>query len=278
MARVIYHVVMFMIMVGEILAGQIDASNDSFKKIVENQANVIKSLEERISQLEKERSPGLRQSTDPFSTRLQTVEKLLDGVNVRQLAVNVSNIQVKLSDPLSAGDSAWVLTSSALVLMMTIPGLALFYGGMVRVNNVLSTVMQSFSIVCLITVLWMCFGYSLSFTTGSPIFGGHTRFWLLGMSYNTGHALAPTIPEPLFMVYELMFAIITPALICGAFADRMRLSPMLLFMALWHLLVYCPIAHAHWMTDGFLKDVGILDFAGGNVVHVAAGCSGLMAR
>lgn len=182
------------------------------------------------------------------------------------------------------GDTAWLLTSSALVLMMTIPGLALFYGGMARTKNVLAIVMQCFTITCLITFLWLAFGYSLAFapvkTSGDEnkqVFGDASRFWLVGMNPNSAHQLAPTIPESVFCVFQMTFAIITPALITGAFADRMRFDSMIVFMTFWHLLVYCPIAHSNWHPDGFLFQTGTLDFAGGNTVHIASGVAGLTA-
>ena len=174
---------------------------------------------------------------------------------------------------LDTGDTAWMLTSTALVLMMTIPGLALFYGGMVRKKNVLATVMQSFAITCLVTVLWMVIGYSWAFTEGSPWIGGNSRFFLMGMGVG---ALSGTIPESVFMCFQLTFAIITPALICGAFADRMKFSAMLWFMGLWSLFVYSPIAHWVWGPGGYLGGLGVLDFAGGTVVHINAGVAGLM--
>jgi len=174
---------------------------------------------------------------------------------------------------LDSGDTAWMLTSTALVLMMTIPGLALFYGGMVRKKNVLATVMQSFTITCLVTVLWMVIGYSWAFTTGSGYLGGNSRFLLMGMEVG---ALNATIPESVFMCFQLTFAIITPALICGAFADRMKFSAMLWFIGLWSLFVYSPIAHWVWGSDGWLAGLGVLDFAGGTVVHINAGVAGLM--
>ena len=166
-----------------------------------------------------------------------------------------------------------MLTSTALVLMMTIPGLALFYGGMVRKKNVLATVMQSFAITCLVTVLWMVIGYSWAFTCGHGWLGGNSRFLLMGMGVG---ALNGTIPESVFMCFQMTFAIITPALICGAFADRMKFSAMLWFMGLWSLFVYSPIAHWVWGPDGFLGGAGVLDFAGGTVVHINAGVAGLM--
>jgi Amt family ammonium transporter len=176
---------------------------------------------------------------------------------------------------LDSGDTAWMLTSTALVLMMTVPGLALFYGGMVREKNVLSTVMQSFAITCLVTVLWMIVGYSLAFTDGNAIIGGLSRFFLSGMGSDAISPLAKTIPESVYMCFQMTFAIITPALICGAFAERMKFSAMLWFMGLWSVLVYSPIAHWVW-GGGFLGGAGVLDFAGGTVVHINAGVAGLI--
>ena len=178
---------------------------------------------------------------------------------------------------LDSGDTAWMLTSTALVLMMTIPGLALYYGGMVRKKNVLATVMQSFAVTCLVTVLWTIVGYSVAFTEGTPFFGGFGRFLLNGMMIDSISDLAKTIPESVYMCFQMTFAIITPALICGAFADRMKFSALLWFIGLWAVLVYAPIAHWVWGPGGFLNDAGILDFAGGTVVHVNSGVAGLMA-
>jgi ammonium transporter, Amt family len=163
------------------------------------------------------------------------------------------------------------------VLMMTIPGLALFYGGMVRKMNVLATVMQSFAITCLVTILWMIIGYSLAFTEGTPFIGGLERLMLNGMALDAINPLAKTIPESVYMTYQMTFAIITPALICGAFADRMKFSAMMWFMTAWSLLVYAPIAHWVWGPGGYLNDAGVLDFAGGTVVHINAGVAGLVA-
>jgi Amt family ammonium transporter len=176
---------------------------------------------------------------------------------------------------IDSGDTAWMLTSTALVLMMTIPGLALFYGGMVRKKNVLATVMQSFAITCLVTVLWMVVGYSLAFTTGSTVLGGLSRVFMSGLTVDSVHDLAKTIPETVYMMFQLTFAIITPALITGAFAERMKFSAMMWFMGLWSLIVYAPIAHWVW-GGGFLGDWGVLDFAGGTVVHINAGVAGLI--
>jgi ammonium transporter, Amt family len=178
---------------------------------------------------------------------------------------------------LNSGDTAWMLTATALVLMMTIPGLALFYGGMVRKMNVLATVMQSFAVTCLVTVLWMVVSYSLAFTGGSPFVGGLSRVLLLGMTLDGVNDLAKTIPESVYMCFQMTFAIITPALICGSFADRMKFSALLWFIGLWAVLVYAPIAHWVWGPDGFLNDAGVLDFAGGTVVHVNSGVAGLVA-
>ena len=190
----------------------------------------------------------------------------------------------------NSGDTAWMLTSMALVLMMTIPGLGLFYGGMVRKKNVGDTVMTSFAITALVTVLFAVITYSLSFTAGSPYIGGLGRFLLKGMvdditgsaPIGTANALAPTIPESVYMCFQMTFAIITPALIAGAFAERMKFSAMLWFIGLWAIFVYAPIAHWVWGPDGFMAagnsdaKLHVLDFAGGTVVHINAGVAGLM--
>ena len=176
---------------------------------------------------------------------------------------------------IDTGDTAWMLTSTALVLLMTIPGLALFYGGMVRKMNVLATVMQSFAITCLVTVLWMIVGYSLAFTGEGPYIGSFSRVMLNGLAIDSISDLAKTIPESVYMTYQMTFAIITPALICGSFADRMKFSAMLWFMGLWLILVYCPIAHMVW-GGGILGTLGVLDYAGGTVVHINAGVAGLV--
>jgi ammonium transporter, Amt family len=176
---------------------------------------------------------------------------------------------------LDRGDTAWMLTSTALVLMMTIPGLALFYAGMVRKMNSLATAMQSFATCCLVTVLWMIVGYSLAFTPGSGLIGSFDRFLLWGMAAGGANPLAPTIPESVYMTYQMTFAIITPALITGAFADRMKFSALLWFMGIWLIVVYAPIAHMVW-GGGFLGSSGVLDYAGGTVVHINAGVAGLV--
>ena len=185
-------------------------------------------------------------------------------------------------DKISAGDTAWMLTSTTLVLMMSIPGLALFYGGMVRKKNVLATLMQTFAIVCVVTLLWWLIGYSWAFTPGNGFIGGSSRALFSGMTFmhdpvnklSVSH-LALTIPETVYAMFQLTFAAITPALIAGAFADRMKFSAMLVFMAAWSLLVYSPIAHMVWEPTGWLNSAGVLDYAGGTVVHINAGIAGL---
>jgi Amt family ammonium transporter len=185
------------------------------------------------------------------------------------------------TDKINSGDTAWMLTSTALVLMMTIPGLALFYGGMVRKKNVLATLMQSFAITCVVTLLWWLIGYSWAFTPGSAYLGGASRAFFNGMTIMkdankiTVSHLALTIPETVYAMFQLTFAIITPALIAGAFADRMKFSAMLVFMTVWSLVVYCPIAHWVWEPSGWLAVKGVLDYAGGTVVHINAGIAGL---
>ena len=181
----------------------------------------------------------------------------------------------------SSGDTAWMLTATALVLLMTMPGLAIYYSGMVRDKNVLSCTMQVFVVCCLITMWWMIFGYSLSFAPAYPnghtneVYGDWTRLWLRGMTLRSFHYLAPTIPESVYCTYQLTFAIITAALMLGAFADRMKFVPMMIFVSIWHLVVYCPMAHSNWHYQGFMKNIGVLDYAGGNVVHICSGASGL---
>jgi ammonium transporter, Amt family len=190
----------------------------------------------------------------------------------------------------SGGDTAWMLTSVALVLMMTIPGLGLFYGGMVRKKNVGDTVMTSFAVTCLVTVVYALVTYSLSFTSGTPFIGGLSRAFLQGIlsdvtngGIGNPNALAPTIPETVYMCFQMTFAIITPALIAGAFAERMKFSAMLWFMGLWAIFVYAPVAHWLWGPDGIFNSandaawVKVLDFAGGTVVHIDAGVAGLVA-
>ena len=197
------------------------------------------------------------------------------------LQARMAAVEAATKSAQSAGDNAWMLISSALVLMMTGPGLALFYGGLVRRKNVLGTMMQSFILMAVVTVLWAVVGYSLVFGGSSPYLG-NLHFALLN---NVGSApnpdYAPTIPQQTFMVYQLMFAIITPALICGAFAERMKFSAMLLFTVLWCFLVYFPMAHMVWGKGGLLNAflggrIPCFDFAGGTVVHITSGVSALV--
>jgi Amt family ammonium transporter len=212
---------------------------------------------------------------DGLSSRLDKAEAFYSPESDRNLLLYATDYDT--------GDTAWLLTATSLVLFMTLPGLALYYAGMLRVKNVLPTVMQVFSIACIITALWMFFGYSLSYgpanknTKGNLIFGDGSRLWLWGMSLHSYHQIAPTIPEPVFCAYELTFAIIAPCLICGSFADRMKYLPMLLFMSMWHLIIYCPIAHSVWHPDGFLYKANVIDHAGGLVIHLSSGVSGLVA-
>jgi ammonium transporter, Amt family len=172
-------------------------------------------------------------------------------------------------------DTAWMIVATAFVLMMSLPGLALFYAGMVRKKNVLATMAQTFAVTALCSVLWMVVAYSLTFTGAGPIIGTFNRFVLNGIGMDTVSPLAPTIPEALFMLYQMTFAVITVALVAGSVADRMRFSAFLWFSALWLLIVYVPIAHAVW-GGGFLASAGMLDFAGGTVVHLNAGVAGLV--
>ncbi|MGH8206868.1 MAG: ammonium transporter [Steroidobacteraceae bacterium] len=184
-------------------------------------------------------------------------------------------------DKINSGDTAWMMTSTALVLMMTIPGLALFYAGMVRKKNVLATLVQSFAITCLVSILWWLIGYSLAFTPGSTRYIGSLHWGLLdhvvylhdAMKESVSH-LATTIPESVYVMFQGTFAIITPALICGSFAERMKFSALLWFMGIWLIVVYCPVAHWMWEPSGWFAATQ-LDFAGGTVVHINAGIAGL---
>jgi Amt family ammonium transporter len=193
----------------------------------------------------------------------------------------IAQLEAKVADAKSSADNAWMLVCAALVLMMTAPGLALFYGGLVRKKNVLATMLQSFSMMAIITVLWALILYSLAFGSGTPFIGGIHNAFLHGVGLAPDTDYAPTIPAQTFMVYQLMFAIITPALITGAFAERMKFSAMAVFMVLWSLIVYAPMAHMVWGKGGFLNaSLGgkfpCLDFAGGTVVHITSGVSALV--
>jgi ammonium transporter, Amt family len=175
---------------------------------------------------------------------------------------------------INSGDTAWMIVATALVLLMTIPGLALFYGGMVRKMNVLSIIMQSFAICCLVSIIWMVIGYSLAFSEGSAYAGGLSNLFLRNLTVGS---ISGTIPESVFMLFQATFAIITPALITGAFADRMKFSAMLIFVGAWSILIYSPLTHMVWAAGGLMFDWGVLDFAGGTVVHISSGVSGLVA-
>ena len=175
---------------------------------------------------------------------------------------------------LNSGDTAWMLTATALVLFMTIPGLSLFYAGMVRSKNVLSVLMQCFAITSLMTILWVLYGYSMAFGEAGLFWGGLSKMFLKGVTVDS---LSGTIPETVFMTFQMTFAIITPALIVGAFAERMKFSAMLIFMGIWFTVVYAPVCHWVWGEGGWLGSKGILDFAGGTVVHINAGVAGLVA-
>jgi Amt family ammonium transporter len=193
----------------------------------------------------------------------------------------LARLEQQTADAKSSADNAWMLTSAALVLLMTGPGLALFYGGLVRKKNVLGTMMQSFALMAVVTVLWGLFSYSLSFGAGNSFIGGLHNIFLKGVGSSPDGDYAPTIPAQTFMVYQLMFAIITPALIAGAFAERMKFSAMLVFTILWSLVVYDPMAHMVWGKGGLLNAAlggrfPTLDFAGGTVVHVTSGVSALV--
>ncbi|HJU27661.1 MAG TPA: ammonia channel protein, partial [Candidatus Binataceae bacterium] len=182
------------------------------------------------------------------------------------------------ANQINAGDTAWVLTSSALVLLMTAPGLALFYGGMVRRKNVLATLMHSFILAAMISVQWALFGYSLAFSPWSAIVGGLQWAGLNGVSPAAAYpAYAATVPHQAFMIFQCMFAIITPALITGAFAERISFSGFLVFSLLWTTLIYDPLAHWVWGVDGWIHQMGALDFAGGTVVHISSGIAALAA-
>ncbi len=192
----------------------------------------------------------------------------------------VKDAQAATASAQSAGDNGWMLICSALVLLMTGPGLALFYGGLVRKKNILATMMQSFAMMVMVTIIWAIVGYSLAFGHGNSFIGGFEHLFLRGVGLTPNADYAATIPEQTFMVYQLMFAIITPALICGAFAERMKFSAMAIFLSLWSIVVYSPMAHMVWGVGGLLNALGTqvpsLDFAGGTVVHITSGVSALV--
>jgi Amt family ammonium transporter len=209
-------------------------------------------------------------------TTLNALLLVAPDINTR-----IDALEAAVKSAQSAGDNAWMLTSAALVLMMTGPGLALFYGGLVRRKNVLSTMMHSFVMMGIITVLWALVGYSLVFSEGSPFIGGFKYLFLNGVGSEPNADYAATIPQGTYMIYQLMFAVITPALISGAYAERMKFSAMALFTTLWAFVVYFPMAHMVWGKGGFLNAylggrVPTFDFAGGTVVHITSGVSALV--
>ena len=218
---------------------------------------------------------GLAQASAAAPAAAASTQAQIDAL---QQAVKAN--QAAAASAQSAGDNAWMLVSSALVLLMTGPGLALFYGGLVRQKNILGTMMQSFAMMGLVTILWAVVGYSLCFGHGNAFLGGFEHIFLKGVGVTPNADYAATIPEQTFMVYQLMFAIITPALITGAFAERMKFSSMAVFLSLWSLIVYSPMAHMVWGVGGFLNISGgaipSLDFAGGTVVHITSGVSALV--
>jgi Amt family ammonium transporter len=184
----------------------------------------------------------------------------------------------------SPGDTSYVIASTIGVLMMVLPGFVLYYAGMVHEGKVVKVVEVVLSIFCVVTLAWFAFGYSLSFgpvtsarADSTPIYGDGTRLWLRGLKRGSVHQNAPTVPEATYCSFQLAFAIVTSVLVIGSVADRVKLGSACLFTLLWHLVVYCPIAHAVWHKDGFLFQAGVLDFAGGNVVHISSGCSALVA-
>ena len=212
--------------------------------------------------------------------RLMRLSMLARVISFAILALLIWVIPAMAADEstISAGDTAWVLISSALVLLMTAPGLALFYGGMVRRKNVLATLMQSFFLVAIISIQWALFGYSLAFSPGNSIVGGLSWAGLNGVSASQPYAgYAATIPHQAYMIFQCMFAVITPALITGAFAERISFRGFLVFSLLWTTLIYDPLAHWVWGLDGWIHKMGALDFAGGTVVHIASGVSALAA-
>ena len=229
-------------------------------------------LASRLSaQVSNDRAPGAAAS-QPAARETERLARL-----EQQLA----DLKASADNAKGSGDNAWMLTSAALVLMMTGPGLALFYGGLVRKKNVLATMMQSFAMMAIVTVVWAVFGYSLCFGAGNSFIGGFHHLFLHGVGTQPDPDYASTIPAETFMIYQLMFAIITPALITGAFAERMKFSAMTVFMVLWSTLVYSPMAHMVWGKGGLLNaSLGgrfpTLDFAGGTVVHITSGVSALV--
>ncbi len=217
---------------------------------------------------------ALAQTATPAATPADTQAR------IAALEQAVKSNQAATANAQMSGDNAWMLTSSALVLLMTGPGLALFYGGLVRKKNILGTMMQSFAMMGLVSILWALVGYSLAFGHGSMFVGGFEHVFLRGVGLTPNADYGPTVPEQTYMIYQLMFAIITPALITGAFAERMKFSSMAVFLSLWSLLIYCPMAHMVWGVGGLFNSAGThipsFDFAGGTVVHITSGVSALV--
>jgi Amt family ammonium transporter len=204
------------------------------------------------------------------------VRSRLAAAVVMAVTATASPALAQAADKIDGADTAWIMTATALVLMMTVPGLALFYAGMVRKKNVLATMAQSLTAVMVVSMLWAVIGYSLAFSGDGPVIGTLERLFLQGLALDTAAPLAKTIPESLFMIFQMTFAIITVALVAGSVADRMRFSAFVMFCAFWLVLVYVPIAHWVW-GGGFLGSAGVLDFAGGLVVHLNCGVAGLVA-
>lgn len=217
-----------------------------------------------------------------FETSIEIGNSYNNNINERELLAVTTNSNLAFVD---FGNTAWVMICSILVLFMTLPGLVLFFSGMIREKNVLAACMQVFSIVCIISVLWICFGYSIAFAPatahgqqeihGYTLFGDGSRIFMQGITAKHSHNLAPTIPENIFAFFQLGFAVITPALIVGSYVDRMKYSATLLFVSTWHLIVYCPVCHIIWHPNGLLYGKS-MDFAGGLVVHMTSGIAGLV--
>ena len=197
------------------------------------------------------------------------IKKILTGTAISLLSLSAT------ADTLNSGDTAWILTSTALVLFMTLPGLSLFYAGLVRSKNAISVLMQCFAIACMVSVAWVIYGYSLAFTGEGDFIGGTSAFFLSGIGRDTLSGYATTIPDSLFVIFQMTFAIITPALVVGAFAERMKFGAMCLFSILWFTVVYLPACHMIW-GGGYLADIGVIDFAGGLVVHLTCGVGALV--
>jgi Amt family ammonium transporter len=222
-----------------------------------------------------------RLGTQRFEAILVAPRIYTDAERIAELEQRAATLEHRIAEAKGSADNSWMLMSSALVLLMTGPGLALFYGGLVRRSNVLTTMMQSFAMMSMVTIMWGLFGYSLAFGSGNSFVGGFDHLFLRDVGADPNPDYAATIPHQTFMIYQLMFAIITPALITGAFAERMKFKAMLLFMALWTVVVYSPMAHMVWGKGGLLNaalggPIPTLDFAGGTVVHVTSGVSALV--